>query len=73
MFWWKKEDNMHDQNGNFSRGSETVRINGNARGKKQPQWQGWKMPLMGSSADVTQMKKWISETEDRSTDRNYPT
>lgn len=26
---------MHDQNGNFSRGPETVRINGNARGKKQ--------------------------------------
>lgn len=54
---------MHDQNGNFSRGSETVRINANAREKKnkqknqQPQGQGWKMsPLMGSLADLTQMK-----------------
>ena len=54
---------MHDQSGNFSRGSETVRINANARKKNNTphtitmKGTKKKISLMGSSADLTQMKK----------------
>lgn len=38
---------MHDQNGNFSRWSETVRINPNAREKKKPTMTGIKNAFDG--------------------------
>ena len=57
--------------GNFIKGSETVRINANARKKtpNKPQWQKWKMFLMGSTVDLTQLK---NESVNRSIDKNYP-
>lgn len=62
---------MHEQNGNFTTGSETAKVNANAR-KTTTQQQGWRMPLMSASADQICWKQWMSETEYRSIGRNYP-